>query len=50
MPKQGLGVGKGRWLEIRNSGLCSARDENKLWLRLQNGGKEQFLSFPHFLF
>jgi hypothetical protein len=23
---------------------------NQLWLRLQNGGKGQFLSFPHFLF
>jgi hypothetical protein len=25
--KQGLGAGKGRWQEIRNRGLCSARYE-----------------------
>jgi hypothetical protein len=27
MPKQGVGVGKGRWQEIRYSGLCPVRAE-----------------------
>jgi hypothetical protein len=27
LQEQGLGAGKGMWWEIKNSGLCSARDE-----------------------
>jgi hypothetical protein len=35
--KQGLGVGKGRWWEIRNNGLCSARGETSCGLGCRRG-------------
>jgi hypothetical protein len=35
--EQGVGTGKGRWREIRDSGLCSAREETSCSLGCRRG-------------